>query len=120
MTINVKEELTPVTMEDVHAAILEYYFYTAEDGLKGAGITPVRLKGDLVLHCVMILNNGFEITTSAIAGCRGSHDRERGENAALAKAISEVYGHLYHQRLQEMTTLKPLVDKLEAHLPDSK
>lgn len=120
MSFDIKEEMEPITMADVDAAIGEYYFYTAADGLKGAGITPKQLKGDMVLHCVVVLKNGFEIATHAIAGCRGSYDRKRGEEAALAKAKGEVFGYLYHQRLQEFTKLQPLVNKLEQCLPDGK
>lgn len=120
MKFDIKEHMEPVTSKDVTDAIEEYYFYTAADGLKGAGITPKRLKGDMVLHCTMILKNGFEITTTAIAGCRGSYDRERGEHAAYTKAIGEVYSHLYYQRLQDFTKLQPLVNKLEQTLPEGK
>ena len=117
---DLKEHIEPVTYADVQNAIEEFYFYTAEDGLKGAGVTPKRFNGKMVIHCVVMLKNGFEITTSAIAGSWYTHDRKRGEDAAFAKAVSEIYSHLYYERMVTQQRITPVVDKLVQHLPDGK
>jgi hypothetical protein len=84
-----------VTPADIEANVVAEHYFTASQGVAGAGyrIHDANDKGPLSLltFCVLILRNGFTVTGESACASPENFDAEVGRKIARANAISKVW-----------------------------
>lgn len=99
-----------VSMEDIEANIADCYYFTGEDGAKGAMEQLTQLCGyhtqlKTLTFCVLILRNGFTIVgTNHGSAAIENFDAELGRKYSRENAIEQMWplmGYVLKQRLHE-------------------
>ena len=82
--------ITPVNIE---ANIASEHFFTANEGVYGAGneeaVPPESLK--LLTFCVLVLQNGFTVTGESACASPENFDPEIGRKIARQNAVAKVW-----------------------------
>lgn len=95
-----------VTPADIEANIVDCYYFTAEDGAKGALDQYTQLCGyhdclRLLTFCVLVLKNGFTVTGESACASPENFDAELGQKIARQNAISKIWPLMgYHLKCQ--------------------
>lgn len=95
-----------VTPADIEANIFGEHYFTARDGIDGAG-APDHIDGaslGLLTFCVLVLKNGFTVTGESACASPENFDAELGKKIARAAAINKVWplmGYALKQTLSE-------------------
>ena len=98
-----------VTPADIEAAIVDCYYFTAEDGVKGALEQLTQLCGyhkclGLLTFCVLVLRNGFTVTGESACASPENFNAEIGRKIARTNAVEKIWlleGYLLKQRLYD-------------------
>lgn len=98
-----------VTPADIEAAIVDCYYFTAEDGAKGALEQYTQLCGyhkclRLLTFCVLVLRNGFTVTGESACASPENFNAEIGRKIARTNAVEKIWlleGYLLKQRLYD-------------------
>lgn len=85
-----------ITPDDIEANIVDCYFFTAEDGAKGAMELMTQLTGyhsqlKLLTFCVLVLRNGFTVTGESACASPENFDAEVGRKIARANAVQKIW-----------------------------
>lgn len=96
-----------VTPQQVEAAIMGEYFFTAADGVVGetgdADVT-VHASLELLTICVLVLKNGFTVTGESACASPENFNAELGRKIARQKAVEKIWpleGYLLRQKLHD-------------------
>lgn len=86
---NVAPRITPA---DIEANIVQEQYFTAGEGVKGAGVhVHYHRACDLLTFCVLVLKNGFTVTGESACASPENFDWEIGRKIARANAVSKVW-----------------------------
>jgi len=85
-----------VTPKDVEENIAGEFYFTGEDGVKGASFMttkPAGIAGSLGLltFCVLVLRNGFTVTGESACASPENFDAEVGRKIARANAVNKIW-----------------------------
>lgn len=89
-----------ITPDDIEENIASEYFFTAENGVRGAslaiggdGYTNTAVPRPLLLltFCVLVLKNGFTVTGESACASPENFDAELGRKIARQNAVSEIW-----------------------------
>jgi hypothetical protein len=84
-----------VTPADIEANVVAEHYFTASQGVAGAGyrIYDANDKGPLSLltFCVLVLKNGFTVTGESACASPENFDAEVGRKIARQNAINKVW-----------------------------
>ena len=93
-----------VTPADIEANIASEWYFTARDGvfhrLPSGRELPAAL--DLLTFCVLVLRNGFTVTSESACASPENFDAEIGRKIARANAVQKIWplmGYELKQRL---------------------
>ena len=89
-----KSKIKPLKPTDVAELIAEVYYYTSEDGIRGAGEEPPRYAHYAQL-CHVVTVTGQIVIGKALCGSEASYDKEKGKQAAYNDCISQLYPTAY-------------------------
>lgn len=94
--IQAKGKTAPrVTPEDVQANIAEEHYFTAAEGVSGAGyvIHNANVRGpmSLLTFCVLVLRNGFTVTGESACASPENFDAEIGRRIARENAVQKIW-----------------------------
>ena len=82
-----------ITLSDIEAAIASEHYFTANDGVYGAGIEgdlpPPALR--LLTFCVLLLKNGFTVTGESACVSAENFDAEIGRKVARDNAVQKIW-----------------------------
>lgn len=92
-----------VTPDDIEAEIASEHYYTAREGVLGmlaadgvpatayekANAAPAAL--DLLIHCVLVLRNGFTVTGESACASPENFDAEVGRKVARQAAVAKMW-----------------------------
>ncbi|MDT3707434.1 MAG: Gp49 family protein [Thiobacillus sp.] len=102
-----------VTPADIEAAIASEHYFTAADGIQGAGLdeylnSPSLLDGTSPLHlltfCVLVLKNGYTVTGESACASPENFDAELGRKIARIHATDKIWplmDYALRERLSE-------------------
>lgn len=98
-----------VTPADLQANIQDCYYFTGEDGAKGALEQLTQLCGyheqlKLLTFCVLVLKNGFTVTGESACASPENFDAEIGRKIARQNAEQKIWplmGYALKQKLSE-------------------
>lgn len=84
-----------VTFEQVQGSIYSEHFFTAAEGIKGAGhegaiIGRAKTLGQLTF-CVLVLKNGFTVTGQSACADPLNYQKDIGERIARADAFNKIW-----------------------------
>ena len=83
-----------VTPTDIEANIVSATYFTAMDGVGGAG-DPVHFGAEvplsLLTFCVLVLRNGFAVTGESACASPENFDAEIGRKIARANAVNKIW-----------------------------
>ena len=90
---------TKVTVQDVKEAIKSIYFFTAEDGVRGAPSTHLGAPPDnpeldslrLLTFCTLVLQNGFTVVGASACAHPLTFSAEVGRDLALEHAMDAIW-----------------------------
>lgn len=102
-----------VTHEDIESNISCEYFFTAANGVDGAGFDPGTGEIDFVnldyeknleclTFCVLVLRNGFTVTGESACASPENFDAELGRKIARQNAVQKLWplmGYALKERL---------------------
>lgn len=89
-----------ITPDDIEENIASEYFFTAENGVRGAslaiggdGYTNTAVPRPLLLltFCVLVLKNGFTVTGESACASPENFDAELGRKIARQNAVNEIW-----------------------------
>lgn len=84
-----------VTPADVEANIAEEHYFTAAEGVSGAGYVihnaSVRGPMSLLTFCVLVLRNGFTVTGESACASPENFDAEVGRKIARQNAVGRIW-----------------------------
>ncbi len=115
--IQVKGLTAPrVTPEHIEDIIVAEHFFSAAEGLGGAGdgyklLNPVNGNLHLLTFCVLVLKNGFTVTGESACASPENFDAEIGRKIARQNALNKIWqleGYLLKQCLYEQSLSEPL------------
>ena len=94
--IQAKGKTAPrITPSDIEANISQEHYFTASEGVSGAGyvIHNPNERGPLSLltFCVLVLKNGFAVTGESACASPENFDAEIGRKVARANAIQKIW-----------------------------
>jgi hypothetical protein len=95
--IQAKGKTAPrVTPADVEANIACEHYFTAQNGVDGAGAaanhpTPELQALGLLTFCVLVLRNGFTVTGESACASPENFDAEIGRKIARANAVQKIW-----------------------------
>lgn len=82
-----------ITLADIEANIASEHYFTAAQGVYGAGtstnLNPESLS--LLTFCVLVLRNGFTVTGESACASPENFDRAIGRKIARENAINKVW-----------------------------
>jgi hypothetical protein len=98
-----------ITPADLQANIVDCYYFTAEDGAKGAMELYTQLCGHhdclrLLTFCVLVLKNGFTVTGESACASPENFDAEIVRKIARQNAEQKIWplmGYELKQRLHD-------------------
>lgn len=100
-----------VTPADVQANIAEEHYFTAAEGVSGAGyaIHNANVRGpmSLLTFCVLVLKNGFTVTGESACASPENFDAEIGRRIARENAVQKIWplmGYELRSKLSETKT----------------
>ena len=89
--IQAKGKTAPrITPANIEANILFESYFTAAEGVQGAGREPV-LEHTLLTFCVLVLRNGFTVTGESACASPENFDAEIGKKIARANAVAKIW-----------------------------
>lgn len=84
-----------VTPADVEAEIASEHYFTAAEGVSGAGyvIHNANVRGpmSLLTFCVLVLRNGFTVTGESACASPENFDAEIGRKIARQNAVQKIW-----------------------------
>lgn len=85
-----------VTPADIEAEIASEHYFTAQNGIDGAGAaagspTPEIISLGLLTFCVLVLKNGFTVTGESACASPANFDAELGRKIARQNAVNKVW-----------------------------
>jgi len=83
-----------ITLDDIEANIESEYYFTASDGLDGAGAEPTSHAAsaiDLLTFCVLVLKNGFTVTGESACVSPENFNYEIGCKIARQHAVDKIW-----------------------------
>ena len=84
-----------VTPADIEANIVSEHYFTAMDGVVGAGSVVENDWDDealeLLTFCVLVLRNGFTVTGESACASPENFDEEIGRKIARQKAVEKMW-----------------------------
>lgn len=96
-----------VTPEDIESNITSEHYFTALEGVVGAGYSEIHPSDSqplsLLTFCVLVLENGFTVTGESACVSPEAFDAEIGKKVARANAIAKVWpllGYVLKTKLQ--------------------
>lgn len=95
--IQARASVAPRVMPaDIEAEITSEFYFTAADGVEGAGgHRPNSVRAgtalSLLTFCVLVLRNGFTVTGESACASPENFDAEIGRKIARANAIEQVW-----------------------------
>lgn len=102
-----------VTPDDVDANIISEFYFTAANGVVGAGADAIS-KGlnhylihesmHLLTFCVLVLKNGFTVTGESACASPENFNAEIGNKIARQNAVNKIWplmGYALKQKLSE-------------------
>jgi len=102
-----------VTPTDIEANINSEWYFTAADGVVGAGAEainamlnqyPIDKSMHLLTFCVLVLQNGFTVTGESACASPENFDAEIGRKIARQNAVQKIWplmGYELKQRLHD-------------------
>lgn len=93
-----------VTATDIEAVIVSEHYFTAAEGIGGAGGEVISIPLDLLTFCVLVLKNGFTVTGESACASPENFNAEVGRKIARENALAKIWpleGYLLRQRLAE-------------------
>lgn len=102
-----------VTPSDIEANIASEWYFTAADGVVGAGVeainiglnqNPLHESMHLLTFCVLVLKNGFSVTGESACASPENFDAEIGRRIARQNAVNKIWplmGYALKQKLFE-------------------
>ena len=90
-----------VTLADVEASIASEYYFTAREGVAGAGGTAGDALGRLTF-CVLALKNGFMATGKSVCVSSANFDPAVGRQIARENALDEIWPVLGYALLDKL------------------
>lgn len=95
-----------VTPADIEANIASEHYFTAANGVAGAGdVLPIKKERhplELLTFCVLVLKNGFTVTGKSACASPENFDAEIGRKMARENAINKIWplmGYALKERL---------------------
>ena len=83
-----------ITPTDIEANILGCYYFTAQDGVRGADPHLAQYSArelDLLTFCVLVLRNGFTVTGESACASPENFNAEIGRKIARENAINKIW-----------------------------
>ena len=83
-----------VTPADIEASIASEHYFTASDGVYGAGNGVAKERPgalSLLTFCVLVLQNGFTVTGESACASRENFDPEIGKKVARENAKQKLW-----------------------------
>ena len=86
-----------VTPDDIEANIAAEVYFTAADGVRGAGGVPINAYAytspalGLLTFCVLVLNNGFTVTGESACASPENFDADIGRKIARQNAVAKMW-----------------------------
>jgi hypothetical protein len=109
-TPNKANEGPRITQAAIEDQIVSEHFFTAEEGVVGAGShAPAALK--LLTFCVLVMKNGYTVVGKAGVASPNNFVREIGEKFAREDAIRQVWPLLGYQLKTELHRIETLEDE---------
>ena len=111
-----------ITPDMVQANIASEHYFTAREGVYGAGTeesVPPKALG-LLTFCVLVLQNGFTVTGESACASPENFDAEIGRKIARANAVEKIWplmGYALRTQLHEVE-YRNLPYRRFAHLPE--
>ena len=109
-----------VTPADIESNIVSEHYFTASQGVAGAGyvIHDANDKGPLSLltFCVLVLRNGFTVTGESACASPENFDAELGRKIARANAVNKVWplmGYELKERMHAAATHDAILIRIE-------
>ena len=90
-----------VTLADVEASIASEHYFTAREGVAGAGGTAGDALGRLTF-CVLVLKNGFMATGKSVCVSSANFDPAVGRQIARENALDEIWPVLGYALLDKL------------------
>ena len=90
-----------VTLADVEASIASEHYFTAREGVAGAGGTAGNALGRLTF-CVLVLKNGFMATGKSACISSANFDSAVGRQIARKNALDEIWTVLGYALLDRL------------------
>ena len=105
--IQAKGKTAPrVTPADIEANIASEHYFTAMDGVAGAGNADEDDCNDealdLLTFCVLVLRNGFTVTGESACASPENFDAEIGRNIARQNAVQKIWQLMGYALKQEL------------------
>lgn len=110
--IQVKGLTAPrVAPADIEANIASEHYFTAADGVVGAGNNqptngPTDALG-LLTFCVLVLRNGFTVTGESACASPENFDAELGRKIARQNAVSKMWPLMGYALKEKLSTSQP-------------
>lgn len=105
--IQAKGKTAPrITPDDIQAAIMSENYFTAANGVAGAGGMVMSDDDELrcLTFCVLVLRNGFTVTGESACASPENFDAEIGRKIARQNAVQKIWplmGYALKQQLHE-------------------
>lgn len=97
-----------VTPDHIEAVIADEYYFTGQEGAKGAQIGKptyqVNPALSLLTFCVLVLRNGFTVVGKSACASPDNFNEELGRKIARKDAVNQIWpleGYLLRQNLYE-------------------
>lgn len=103
-----------VTPDDIEANIASEHYFTAADGVYGAGNGVAQERPgclSLLTFCVLVLQNGFTVTGESACASSKNFDAEIGRKIARQNAVAKMWplmGYELKTRLDAFSRATPL------------
>ena len=83
-----------ITPDDIEANIVSEHYFTAADGVYGAGRGVAKERPgvlSLLTFCVLVLRNGFTVTGESACASPENFDAELGRKIARQNAVQKIW-----------------------------
>ena len=97
-----------VTLEDVKKAVLFEYYFTAAQGVRGAGYMQTKMQGrasslEQLTICVLVLRNGFTVTGQSACADPANYQKDIGDRVARSDAENKIWPLLSYELKTEIS-----------------
>jgi hypothetical protein len=100
-----------ITPADIEASIIGEWYFTADEGRRGAHMSGNNTQGhgafvqlEILTFCVLVLRNGFTVTGESACASPENFNAEIGRKIARENARNKIWpleGYLLKQKLSE-------------------